>query len=822
MALIYTYPKLTNPKGNELIVVSDVNNRNATRLITLASIASLVPSGGGGCATTYVLKPVICNGNNCTPSESPMQWLFTCKEEFAQFADTGTVVNIKNNNVPVEGNTNSDCWYVETWSPTVTTTTCENCCTSTDVDICIYVPCGPPDENGNGARSESPLPCSNNIPVPVIVEKPLGTGCDEVIYVTHTPTGDACCMQLQGSSTGAPGNATPDVTTAPVSDCNDPQCVEVPDLNREYTKCETDCITTELPATYIVNENLGDLGLMITVTYDDGVGDTQEACYQRNGLVPEPPTVLPNVTAVALQQETCGSAFQLGACPDVVEVYTICPSSAGTGAPEKIYTQVTALPPGDVLVIEINGIEACYTKDEETECNKLTQGITNVSIPPTNDCEDTAYCPEAEIFYQIRGCGQEEWQNVSTDLSEYAPGQAQYVWGKEGACIEVRQGGDGVGGAAPDLQTFDPYEQETPCLCCVNWNVFQYEKCSYDPGVEPLPGCANMLPTAYIQVPDPANPPATVLLSDGANGCCYSLVGDSCEPATEGYVLIDDLTPTNCEDEICLVQDEPKNYVYQKCNGSLSTDCDGMLSPVIVQLLEANADEFAILSAGEASCCYVKVEETEEDPTEGYTKTGTWEGTCTEGFPEECAEDEEFVFQYQKCEGTSCGTNAFVFVNVQGTPAELQPNLILQDSTDPENSRCCYFRVEQVTAPPTVNWEIVNTLDSCDQADLIQAGCAEAVEGDTDGDGTPDAEDAFPNDPNEDTDTDGDGTGNNADNDDDGDGYTDEAETEAGSDPLDSNSTPENVGEEESEEEESEEEESEESEEEESKDSGEK
>ena len=48
MAIIYTYPKLTNPQGNELIVVSDVNNKNSTRLITIADIASLVPGGGGG------------------------------------------------------------------------------------------------------------------------------------------------------------------------------------------------------------------------------------------------------------------------------------------------------------------------------------------------------------------------------------------------------------------------------------------------------------------------------------------------------------------------------------------------------------------------------------------------------------------------------------------------------------------------------------------------------------------------------------------------------------------------------------------------------
>ncbi len=59
---------------------------------------------------------------------------------------------------------------------------------------------------------------------------------------------------------------------------------------------------------------------------------------------------------------------------------------------------------------------------------------------------------------------------------------------------------------------------------------------------------------------------------------------------------------------------------------------------------------------------------------------------------------------------------------------------------------------------------------------------------DTDGDGTKDSEDAFPEDPNEDTDTDNDGTGNNADTDDDGDAQSDEHETTCGSDPLDASS----------------------------------
>ena len=57
-------------------------------------------------------------------------------------------------------------------------------------------------------------------------------------------------------------------------------------------------------------------------------------------------------------------------------------------------------------------------------------------------------------------------------------------------------------------------------------------------------------------------------------------------------------------------------------------------------------------------------------------------------------------------------------------------------------------------------------------------------EPDSDGDGVPDSEDAFPNDPNESVDTDGDGIGNNADTDDDDDGMPDDYEIANGLDPL--------------------------------------
>ncbi|MCH1602720.1 MAG: hypothetical protein L7S57_07730, partial [Luminiphilus sp.] len=63
-------------------------------------------------------------------------------------------------------------------------------------------------------------------------------------------------------------------------------------------------------------------------------------------------------------------------------------------------------------------------------------------------------------------------------------------------------------------------------------------------------------------------------------------------------------------------------------------------------------------------------------------------------------------------------------------------------------------------------------------------GCAPS-QLDSDGDGVDDANDAFPNDPNESVDTDGDGVGNNADTDDDGDGVADADDAF----PLDSSET---------------------------------
>lgn len=82
---------------------------------------------------------------------------------------------------------------------------------------------------------------------------------------------------------------------------------------------------------------------------------------------------------------------------------------------------------------------------------------------------------------------------------------------------------------------------------------------------------------------------------------------------------------------------------------------------------------------------------------------------------------------------------------------------------------------------------------SITEPDLDCDGIVDVVDLDIDGDGVPNANDAFPLNSSESVDTDGDGIGNNADLDDDNDTYSDIVEIAAGSDPLDVNSTPLNI-----------------------------
>ena len=93
MAIIYTYPKLTTPVGNELIVVSDVNNKNATRLITIADIATLVPVPGGGGNPLEILD----NGTPVTLNAESINFVGSCISTTAVGDDTTVTITCGDN-----------------------------------------------------------------------------------------------------------------------------------------------------------------------------------------------------------------------------------------------------------------------------------------------------------------------------------------------------------------------------------------------------------------------------------------------------------------------------------------------------------------------------------------------------------------------------------------------------------------------------------------------------------------------------------------------------------------------------------------------------
>jgi len=95
--------------------------------------------------------------------------------------------------------------------------------------------------------------------------------------------------------------------------------------------------------------------------------------------------------------------------------------------------------------------------------------------------------------------------------------------------------------------------------------------------------------------------------------------------------------------------------------------------------------------------------------------------------------------------------------------------------SDEDEESCETEKTDPNEAPTDIDTDGI-----CDQLDL-----------DDDGDGVPDTDDSFPTDVSEWMDTDRDGLGDNSDLDDDGDQFSDEDEAECGSNPSDSDSTPE-------------------------------
>lgn len=184
MAIIYTYPRLTNPDGTELIVVTETKNENATRLLTVADICEfcndqscensfstvttssttpaqaigcdqnleLTSSDGtvnitnagnvvdfkAGCVKRYILKPILCDEPvegeyTCEILEDDAStWFYTCDPQFADYLYdvTGEFIKVDGLTLPL-GKIAADVRCVAVFEePTYTITTgdCDFCC----------------------------------------------------------------------------------------------------------------------------------------------------------------------------------------------------------------------------------------------------------------------------------------------------------------------------------------------------------------------------------------------------------------------------------------------------------------------------------------------------------------------------------------------------------------------------------------------------------------------------------------------------------------------------------------------------------------------
>ncbi len=125
------------------------------------------------------------------------------------------------------------------------------------------------------------------------------------------------------------------------------------------------------------------------------------------------------------------------------------------------------------------------------------------------------------------------------------------------------------------------------------------------------------------------------------------------------------------------------------------------------------------------------------------------------------------VTEYRVYKGDSPGNESYY--------ANVSPSTLTYTDTSASSTALSYYRVSSVMTG-LGEGPISPRLTGAPGADYDNDGIADTLDNDDDNDGVLDSDDAFPQDPSEDTDTDGDGTGNNADTDDDGDGVADSSD----------------------------------------------
>ncbi len=592
MAIIYTYPPVTNPDGTELIVVSETKNKNSTRLITLAGICEFCDetscdhsfkfiqtssataaeavgcsdtltltssdasvtitnagntvdfkcesSGPSGCPTTYALKPVSCNTETgeviCTIDEDARNWIFTCESSFEALSPG--YVKLSNNGspvtYPVDEEEIRDCWYVCEWSPIPTgLESCEECC-------------APPED-------------------PVI----RGTNCetDEILFET-----------LQSNISGPAG-----WETAIDNDCEFGQFTGGEAVN---------CIK------------------LTTAGTDDGSTP-----------------ILNSIKSLSLPD--CGCECCLYECSFTL---TPCPGDPPS-AHDPLSGQVVA--PDDIGLCESlnDGDVVNVTFEEASYCYTLTKVCMSPEIPvtmvPVDNCDNEVCGDEPPEFLRFKTCEAEEWlwedETDPIPAAFRSPG-IHYIGDLDGGdthsfcvdgncCIEV-QGVAFSGPTAPWAVTapcdFAYETSSSSCSCCIYYDVVTYENCDEECFVEGFPQI-NIDVCAWGQTIGeswkPSTAPDYIKIDLGGPDdvqCCYQKVDPNpcveenlISGAAKAYTdLSTDIAWISCED----CEGEAPTYVkYDNCDDPTgdkwvsSTGTPGSESWSVGQIIKQSGNCYEVL-----------------------------------------------------------------------------------------------------------------------------------------------------------------------------------------------------------------------------------
>tara|TARA_R110002110_G_scaffold23707_2_gene89929 strand:+ start:494 stop:3376 length:2883 start_codon:yes stop_codon:yes gene_type:complete len=155
MAIIYTYPLKHKPVPADLVVITDSQDRNYTKQCSIQSIIDIIPGGGGGgCPTTYVIKPIAsCSSTEprCIVSKVYQDWIYTCDATLGAIAP-GFIESLVINGEAIDNPSGQTCWYIEELDITADATTC--CCPE-DILIYTFTPCD--TETGTEFSTSAPF-----------------------------------------------------------------------------------------------------------------------------------------------------------------------------------------------------------------------------------------------------------------------------------------------------------------------------------------------------------------------------------------------------------------------------------------------------------------------------------------------------------------------------------------------------------------------------------------------------------------------------------------------------------------------------------------